>query len=84
MNEDKSAMEVAIDKAIEAVEDTNEEWLGAYRGTAWAQIALAIGENNKSAYLNHLAFAALDFLGEKSPENYAALEQAAEQYRGSL
>ncbi len=86
--EELSAQEVAIDKAIGFA--TAAEALDAFDGdiyaltdasNAWATIALAVTEHNKSVVTVMLAEAASKFVDSPDPDAYARLAAAAESYR---
>lgn len=84
MNEqDISAEEAAINNAIQILEDNEgHEWSAeaAATASAWADIAKAIAAHNSNVVVLSLAEAARLFVKTPSPEHYAELAAAVEQY----
>ena len=90
MNEqDISATEAAINKAIAIMEEAEASMLEtdkpffdslAHVASGWANIALAISEHNRNVTVFALAEAARAFVKTPSPEHYAELSAAVEQY----
>lgn len=84
MNEqDISAEEAAINNAIKILEDNEGyEWSAeaAATASAWANVGTAIAAHNSNVVVLSLAEAARLFVTNPSPEHYAELSAAVEQY----
>ena len=81
--QDISAVEAAINKSIEILEEAegqDDVLSAATLASAWSDVALAISAHNSNVVILSLAEAAREWVSNPGPENWVELSAAVQQY----